>query len=1090
MPREKFYRSSIISRWALPILLCLACFITPLAVAQSDTEAALRALTEKFFAAYQEKDLNRLKEMWSAKSPELAALQQSFATVEKIELKSVSIVKITVDGDKATVRVAAEMNAADSKTGKPLSGFGKMNRALHAVKEGGEWLIWRYVSSDDELAAALIAAKNDDEQKALLASEKVLNTVELQGALMSRGMSLANKGSYVQATSAFQLALNLAEQIDNKKGVATALRGLGVICSFQNLYSQASEFFQKSLKLAEELGDKQSIALALNNIGILHEMRSDYTQALEYSKRSLKLAKEIGNKSIIYNTMSSIGRLAENQGDHDQADEYFQQSLKIAEEMADKLAIARVLNNIGNVRKARGDYMQALQYYQQSLKLGEEINHRSIISQAQSNIGNIYRTQGNYAQALEYFQRGMKSKQELADKAGIANTLSHIGITHRLEGNYAKAIEYFQQSLKITEEIADKAGSAYTFNSLATVYYSQRNYAEALEYYQKFLKLSQETGDKRGISVALGNIASVYNMQGNYAQAVEMAQQSVAIANQIGNADIAWEPQATAGLAYHALRQFDKARQSFAEAISVVEKLRSQVAGGEQERQRFFENQVSPYYEMIDLLVDQNDAAEALAYAERAKGRVLLDVLGSGRVNVTKAMTSQEQQQERKLNGELVSLNAQIYNEKVRQQQDEPRLADLNARLQKARLQYEDFQTNLYAAHPELKAQRGEAQPLDLKDSANLIPDSSTALLEFAITENKTYLFVLTKGKAGAQAAADLRVYTLNIKQKELADRAQRFRKRLAGLDVSFADLATSLYDLLLKPAQAQLRMKTALVIVPDGVLWELPFQALMPTRNRYLIEDCAIDYAPSLTVLREMVKLRRTRTPVAKNAPTLLAFGNPALSKQAHERVETALMGEKLVPLPQAELQVKFLARLYGAAQSQVYIGAEAREDRAKAEAGKYRILHLATHGLLNDASPMYSQVVLSQSVDDPNNDGLLEAWEIMNLDLKAELVILSACETARGHVGAGEGLIGLSWALFVAGCPTTVVSQWKVESAGTTELMSEFHRRLKPAVENPESKITKAEALRQAALKLLRSKKYNHPFYWAAFVVIGDGR
>jgi CHAT domain-containing protein len=165
------------------------------------------------------------------------------------------------------------------------------------------------------------------------------------------------------------------------------------------------------------------------------------------------------------------------------------------------------------------------------------------------------------------------------------------------------------------------------------------------------------------------------------------------------------------------------------------------------------------------------------------------------------------------------------------------------------------------------------------------------------------------------------------------------------------------------------------------------------------------------------------------------------------------------------------------------VYVGAEAREDRAKTEAAQADILHFATHGTLNDASPMYSHLVLASG--DKNEDGLLEAWELMQLDLKAELAVLSACETALGRFGAGEGMIGLTWAMFVAGVPSTVVSQWKVESAATRELMLGFHRQLrarKPA--------TKAEALRQAALKLLENPATNHPFYRAGFVLVGADR
>jgi CHAT domain-containing protein len=603
------------------------------------------------------------------------------------------------------------------------------------------------------------------------------------------------------------------------------------------------------------------------------------------------------------------------------------------------------------------------------------------------------------------------------------------------------------------------------------------------------LQLKEELGDIHGVALALNYIADVHNEQGHHAQALEFAGRAAAIASRIGSSEDLWESATSMGIAYSALNRPDQARQAFADAINTIEKMRGQVAGGEQQQQQFFESRVSPYNRMVDLLVEQNSAAEALAYSERARGRVLLDVLQSGRVSITKAMTQGEQEQERKLKGEIVSANTQIYREKARVQPDETRLAGLGARLQKARLEYEAFQTDLYAAHPELRAKRGETQSITLKESAALIPDTKTALLEFVVTEDRTHLFVLTRDKSPGQEMPDLRVYTLKIKRKDLADLARRFRKRLAGLDFSFYDLSGPLYDLLLKPARAQLQMKTTLVIVPDGALWELPFQALMPARNRYLIEDHAIYYAPSLTVLREMMKARRNRNQNAPPAETLLAFGNPAIGGKTGELVKSVFMDEKLLPLPEAERQVKILGQLYGVAHSRVYVGADAREERAKAEAGNCRILHLATHAILNDASPMYSQVVLSQHQENGIEDGLLEAWEIMNLGLKADLVILSVCETARGRLGAGEGVIGLSWALFVAGCPTTVVSQWKVESASTTELMVEFHRNLRRKIDDPKSAVTGAEALRRAALKLLRSRRHRHPFYWAGFVIIGDG-
>ena len=172
----------------------------------------------------------------------------------------------------------------------------------------------------------------------------------------------------------------------------------------------------------------------------------------------------------------------------------------------------------------------------------------------------------------------------------------------------------------------------------------------------------------------------------------------------------------------------------------------------------------------------------------------------------------------------------------------------------------------------------------------------------------------------------------------------------------------------------------------------------------------------------------------------------------------------------------------LYGAKQSVIFTGAKATETEFKKSAADFKILHLATHGVLDDASPLYSYILLA---NDTGEDGRLEAREIMQMNLNASLVVLSACETARGHIGQGEGLVGLSWSFFVAGSPTTVASLWKVESASTTEIMLGFHRQMR----KDSKTVSKAEALRQSSLTLLKNERYAHPFYWAGFVLIGNG-
>lgn len=597
--------------------------------------------------------------------------------------------------------------------------------------------------------------------------------------------------------------------------------------------------------------------------------------------------------------------------------------------------------------------------------------------------------------------------------------------------------------------------------------------------------MRETIGDKLGISQSLNSIAHVHHDSGDYEKALEFAERASAVAREIGNREALWNARTVAGRSNRALDRLLPARAAFSEAIDTIEALRFQVAGGEKDQEQFFENKVSPYHAMAELLLAQNKAGEALEYAERSRARVLLDVLRNGRTNLTKAMDSAESQREQTLRDELASLNIQLARERLRAEPDRARLADLERRLENSRLNHENFEAVLYSGHPELKALRGESPPLRIEQASDLLPDAQTALLEYVVTRDRVFVFALTRGKS--PTGVDLRSQSLVIKRSELARLVEQFRQRLANHDLDFAAASAALYQLLIKPVAEQLRHKQNLIIVPDDTLWDLPFQALISSPGRYLINDFALSYAPSLTVLREMIVRRKRHAGTGRSE--LLAVGNPALGGQTMARARTVALNEQLDPLPEAERQVRTLAQLYGPSHSRIYIGSEAREELVKSEAAKYRVVQLATHGILNNANPLYSYVVLSQSEDSSNEDGLLEAWEIMNLDLNAELVVLSACDTARGRIGAGEGVIGLSWAFFVAGSSTMVVSQWGVESAGTTELMLSFHRRLKARGHAAAASISKAEALRQAQLELLRSKPYQHPFYWAGFVLVGDG-
>ncbi len=317
-------------------------------------------------------------------------------------------------------------------------------------------------------------------------------------------------------------------------------------------------------------------------------------------------------------------------------------------------------------------------------------------------------------------------------------------------------------------------------------------------------------------------------------------------------------------------------------------------------------------------MISEKKCVEAFDYAERVKGRALLDALETGRVEVTKAMTKDEQTEEQKLNAEMVSLNTRIYRENLRKQPDKSVLIDLQSQREKARTRYEAFQINLYAAHPELKIQRGKMKPITLEEADKLIPNASTAILQYVVTEDNTYLFVLTKAKQpqvnqGPSAnVPNLNVYNINIAQKDLAARVVSFHGRLSQKDIDFSGLSRDLYNLLVGPAQADLKNKINLIIVPDGVLWQVPFQALQPSANRFLIEDYTRSYAPSLTVLREMMNVKQKRRQNSSTLSTLVAFGNPDVVPATAANPQTAdsevLADERLLPLPQTEVMVKSL--------------------------------------------------------------------------------------------------------------------------------------------------------------------------------------
>jgi CHAT domain-containing protein/Tfp pilus assembly protein PilF len=1054
-------------------------------VQHSTDEAALRALGEAFFHALSAKNLDEFMRLWSANSPELEArrkrAQELFANSAGIEVTDLLFRQFKVDGEKAFVRIELKMTVIDAKTNRERGGFGKILRTLRCVKEVGNWKVEHELSTYDELAESVVAAKTEQERSAIIES------IDGQGAriaiLIRAGQLYKAQGKYEMALSIFQKARGLSEAGENKAELGTLLQRIGEVYQLLGKYNDAIDSYQKSLFLAETMQTGTVVVELLGRLAILHSLLGSFDAALGEAEKSLFLANELKNPRLIANAVLIKGNVYLTFGELSQAAELYQQSLALAEKIGEKILIDPCLNNLGIIYRIRGDYHKALYYLERSLKLAEEKGEKPGIAQTLNSIGLVYLLQGNQDVAIEYYHRSLSL---LGDSKGrtVVDTLQNTGLAAIHQEKYERALESFGKALSLAESSQDLAATARALAGIGVVYYQIKKFEESASYLQRSLELNEKAGGREARSISLIALGRVRHSQGDYARAMELADRAASLSMDIDNREITSWHRALTGRIYLSLNDLQKARQAFDESIAAIESLRTEVVGLAGGQNFFLEDRLYPYRAMIELLVRQNQTRDALVYAERSKARVILDVLRNGRPDIHKAMTAEEQRQERRLIDNLIYLNRRLTQAAQSADLQLEKIRDLRAQIEKARLNYETFQASLYAAHPEMKTHRGEAPSIDPGELAALLPDTTSALLEYVIVNDKTYLFAVTK--TAGKAEAEIRVYPLPMDRDEIAKQTEMFRRQLAVRDLGFRASAAELYSRLIKPAEAQLRGKTNIVIVPDGKLWELPFQALLTGANRFLIEDAAIAYTPSLTALREMIK--RRKSPGANSPPTLLALGNPQLGRDTINRAALAVRDEKLDPLPEAEQEVKALIRLYGVTQSRVYTGAEAREDRVKSEASQAGILHFATHGMLNNASPMYSHLALAQG--GANEDGLLEAWELMQLDLKAELAVLSACETARGRASAGEGMIGLTWAMFIAGVPSTVVSQWKVESASTRDLMLGFHRQLRARTTTAKAKMTKAQALRHASLMLMKNPETSHPFYWAGFVLVGDGR
>jgi CHAT domain-containing protein/tetratricopeptide (TPR) repeat protein len=922
-------------------------------------------------------------------------------------------------------------------------------------------------AQNENLSALNVSKKTDAEIQKILENRSDAELKEVCDSIIKQDDSADVIKDFPARLRAMQLAQTTAQKINYALGEQKTLFRLGVIYLQNNQSQPALEFLNQSLAIAEKTGDVSEQAKVLELTAFIYRNQADYDKALEYYNRAAQAYEKVGDTMRMTNMLDGVGSIYMYLGDYNRAETAHRRALALNE--ANKLpeGIANSLFHLAIINRLRGNYADALRLYQEARQITDSLEsvRPDVFPSAtyRRHIGGAYFLQGNLRLALDYANQALALDEKRNDLLGTAYSLQFIAIVRVAEKNFREAQTLAERTVPMFEKTGDKDGLARSLALLGNVYLSINETEKSLEYFRRALVIREASGSRDGMAIARIGIAKVFLAQKKYIEALELAAKAVDSTKENGNRELLWQAQSVLGQIYLAQNDCDKTREAFDAAIGTIEGLRGEVVGGASENSLFFAERIKPYQQIATMLAGQNDFAEAFEYAERAKARVLLDSVRFGRNQPTAIMTAEEQQEENRLRGNVNVLNAQI--SKISAAEKE-KLIDLKAKLEAARTDLARFQTNLYATHPELRIKRGAVKPVEIGEIGNLLNEKS-ALLEYTIADDAIFLFVFTK--SGGQV--EFKTYKIDIKREELTRRIERFRRMLAERNVLFAAESRAIYDAILRPAAAQIAGKTNLTIVPDDGLWELPFQALQSAENRYVLDDASVSYSPSLTILREQRNNPRQMNLAAQKT---LAFGNPTSSRTK----------ANFAVLPEAEKQTLALKNLYGAANTRVFNRNDADESLLKNETAKgFSILHLATHGVLDNKSPLNSYVLLAPN-EATGDDGKLEAWEILEMNLSSDLVMLSACETARGDVRSGEGLVGLAWSLMVAGARNVVVSQWKVESTSTTDLTIDFYKFLK---QNPDKK---PDALRQAALKLRRNPSTAHPFYWAGFVLIGESK
>jgi len=831
-------------------------------------------------------------------------------------------------------------------------------------------------------------------------------------------------GDKRKAIDAADRALAIMRAVGDRAGEAYALNDLA------RGYAQSGEprkgigYFDQALEICRAMQDRPSMAALTGNLGTIYDSLGEYRLGLEHHQQALALNREIGKAGSEAINLNNIGSSYEDLGEYQKALDSYLAALDINRKLDSRRSVATNLHNIASVYDSLGDHQRALEFNRQALEIFRAASDQWSQGNTTNNIATIYAYLGDYTNAAKFYLEALALRRAANNVTGEAVTLNNLGKVYLKQGERQKALEYFEQALAIHRKAGQPILLIPTLQNLGTFYREAKNYERALPYLDEALEISRTISDRRNEALTLNILARLEFDRGDFAKAHERA----------GTAIAAFE-SVRAGVRNPTLRASFFASAREAQEVD------------------------------IDALVRLQQVSAALQASERSRARSLLEMIGENsieiRSGVDTALVAREQE-----------LEQLIFAKATRP----PAKGDLDA----LRTELEHVQSRIRESSPQYAALT-QPSPLDLKEIQAQVLDEDTVLLEYALGPQKGFLWAVTPslidvfelpGRSEIESAVK-RLYDLvSVRQP-------------GG---PYADAAGKVSSILLSPAASRIRNKR-LLIVGEGILLHLPFAALPdPAGTGPLIAGHEIITAPSASVVSVLRHEMAGRKPAAQN---LAVLADPVFSANDTRITEARRSGavrgqQEFVRLRFSRTEADEIARLAAPGTTLKALDFDAsRETVLRPDFGQHRIVHFASHSIFNSQHPELSGVVLSlvDRTGRPQN-GILRLYDIYNLRLASDLVVLSACQTALGEEIKGEGLIGLTRAFLYAGAPRVVATLWQIDDRTTAELMKHFYEAMLKGGEPP------AAALRAAQIAVSKTKGLEAPYYWAAFTIQGEWR